>query len=95
VLAFGDAWFPNYARGADDLADRWQELRDRAERPIDLIVMGVPARAEVLEQLQRAGARRLVRWIPSAGRAYVERALECWESAIAELTGRGVTPDEA
>jgi probable F420-dependent oxidoreductase len=87
VLAFGDAWFPNYARRSDDLLERWEELRERAERPIDLIVMGVPARAEVLEQLQQAGCRRVVRWIPSAGRARVEQALEHWESAIAELTG--------
>jgi probable F420-dependent oxidoreductase len=87
VLAFGDAWLPNYARGADDLVERWEQLRARAERSLDLIVMGVPARAEVLEQLQQAGCRRVVRWIPSAGRARVERALEHWESAIAELTG--------
>jgi probable F420-dependent oxidoreductase len=87
VLAFGDAWFPNYARGADDLIARWEELRERAERPIDLIVMSVPAKAEILEQLQNAGCRRVVRWVPSAGRAHVEHALERWEAAIAELTG--------
>jgi probable F420-dependent oxidoreductase len=87
VLAFGDAWLPNYARGADDLVERWEALRARAERPIDLIVMGAPARAEVLDQLQRAGCRRVVRWIPSAGRARVEQALAQWESAIVELTG--------
>ena len=55
VLAFGDAWFPNYARGAEDLLARWQELRQRAERPLDLIVMGVPAKAEVLEELREYG----------------------------------------
>ncbi len=87
VLAFGDAWFPNYARGADDLIERWNELRARAERRLDLIVMGVPAEAEVLDQLQQAGCRRVVRWIPSAGRDHVERALARWEAAIAELTG--------
>jgi probable F420-dependent oxidoreductase len=87
VLAFGDAWFPNYARGADDLVERWNELRARAERRVDFIVMGVPAEAEVLDQLQQAGCRRVVRWVPSAGRGHVERALERWEAAIAELTG--------
>ncbi len=87
VLAFGDAWLPNYMRGAEDLIERWEQLRARAERPIDLIVMGVPAKADVLEQLQAAGCRRVIRWIPSAGRARVEQALEHWESAIAELTG--------
>jgi probable F420-dependent oxidoreductase len=87
VLAFGDAWFPNYARGADDIVQRAQELRSRAQRPIDLMVMGVPPDAAALERLQDAGARRVVHWIPSAGLPRVEQALERWESAIAELTG--------
>ncbi len=89
VLAFGDAWFPNYARGDGDLLARARELRERAQRPIDLMMMGVPADAAVLERLEEAGCRRVVRWIPSAGRSQVEAALERWESAIAELTGEG------
>ena len=87
VLGFGDAWFPNYARGGADIAVRGEELRQRAERPIDLIVMGVPADAAVIEQMRLAGARRVVHWIPSAGPSQVEPALERWESAIAEVTG--------
>jgi probable F420-dependent oxidoreductase len=87
VLAFGDAWFPNYARGGGDIVERAKELRERAERPIDLMVMGAPPEAAVLERLERGGCRRVVHWIPSAGLARVERALERWESAIAELTG--------
>ncbi len=85
VLRFGDAWFPNY--GPDDLLDRVNELRSRAERPIDVMAMGVPAKASALEPLAEAGFRRVVHWIPSAGRGVVEAALERWESAIAELTG--------
>jgi probable F420-dependent oxidoreductase len=87
VLAFGDAWFPNYARGGD-IIGRAEELRTRADRPIDFMVIGVPADAAALERLQDAGARRLVHWIPAAGWATVERALDRWESAIAELTGQ-------
>jgi probable F420-dependent oxidoreductase len=87
VLAFGDAWFPNYARGGGDIVSRAEELRARAERPIELMVMGVPADPAVLEQLQLAGCRRVVRWMPSAGLARVEQALERWEAAVAELTG--------
>jgi probable F420-dependent oxidoreductase len=87
VLAFGDAWFPNYARGGTDIIERANELRARAERSIDLMVMGVPPDAAVLERLQLAGARRVVHWIPSAGLAPLERALERWESTIAEFTG--------
>jgi alkanesulfonate monooxygenase SsuD/methylene tetrahydromethanopterin reductase-like flavin-dependent oxidoreductase (luciferase family) len=85
VLRVGDAWFPNY--GFDDLLERIGELRSRAERPIGVTVIGVPAKAAVLDELQRAGVQRVVRWIPSAGRGPVERALERWEDAIAELNG--------
>ncbi len=87
VLAFGDAWFPNYARGGGPIVERAKELRGRAERPIDLMVMGVPAEASALEELRLAGCRRVVHWIPSTGLTRVEQALERWESAIAELTG--------
>jgi probable F420-dependent oxidoreductase len=87
VLRFGNAWFPNYTRGSEGIFQRAEELRARAERPIDLMVMGVPARPEELERLAEAGCRRVVRWVPSAGRDVVERALEGWEAAIAELTG--------
>jgi hypothetical protein len=51
------------------------------------MVMGVPAKPAVLEEFAKAGVRRVVRWIPSAGLSPVERALERWESAIAELHG--------
>ena len=85
VLRVGDAWFPNY--GFEDLIARIAELRSRAERPIGVTVIGVPAKAAVLDELQQAGVQRVVRWIPSAGRGPVERALERWEDAIAELNG--------
>jgi probable F420-dependent oxidoreductase len=88
VLAFGDAWFPNYARDSvSTLAERAAELRTRAERPIELMVMGVPAQADVLEELRELDCRRVVHWLPSAGLTVVEEALGRWESAIAELTG--------
>jgi hypothetical protein len=87
VLAFGDAWFPNYAREPGDLLGRARELRARAERPIDFMVIGAPADAAALARLVEGGCRRAVHWLPSAGQAVVERALERWESAIAELTG--------
>jgi probable F420-dependent oxidoreductase len=86
VLAFGDAWFPNYMPG-DDLFERAEELRARAQRPIELMAMGVPADAAVLERFERAGFRRVVRWMPSTGLAPLEQALERWERAIAELHG--------
>ncbi len=86
VLAFGDAWFPNYERG-EGLLDRVEELRARAERPIEVGVIGVPADPAVLETFQRAGIRRVVRWLPSAGFGPLEQGFEAWERAIAELHG--------
>ena len=85
VLAFGDAWMPNHFRRA--IFDRAEELRSRAERPIDLMVMSVPADAAVLEQYAEAGFRRVVFWLPSAGQGPIERALDAYETAIADLHG--------
>jgi hypothetical protein len=84
VLTFGDAWFPNHA---PDVVERSRELRARADRPIDLMVMGAPADPRVLEHYQQAGFRRVVHWLPSHPRGPIERALEQWESAIADLNG--------
>ncbi len=51
--AFGDAWFPNFARG--NVLERIPEAR---ERGIPVLVMSVPADAKALEQLrERAGDR--------------------------------------
>jgi probable F420-dependent oxidoreductase len=87
VLAFGDAWMPNYARSG--IIERAAQLRARAERPISLQVMGVPADPKVLEAYAAAGFDRAVRWLPSAGRGPVERALDFWEASIAEFAGEG------
>jgi probable F420-dependent oxidoreductase len=84
VLAFGDAWFPNHA---DGILDRAAELRARADRPVALMVMGVPADAKVLEAYAAAGFKRAVHWLPSAPRGPVERALDQYEAAIAEWYG--------
>ena len=52
-----------------------------------MIVFGVPAEAEVLAQYEEAGADRVVRWLPPAQRGPVERELERFEAAVAELRG--------
>jgi hypothetical protein len=85
VLAFGDAWFPNY--GPPDLLARVKELRSRADREIPVMAMGVPADPAALEPLQEAGFARVAHWIPSANRSVVEASLERWEAAIAQLNG--------
>ena len=89
VVAFGDAWLPNH-RGGVDVLPRIPELRARAEeagRVIPVQVIGVPADAAVLEQYEQAGVQRAILWLPSAGRGPVERALDHFEAAVAELHG--------
>jgi probable F420-dependent oxidoreductase len=85
VLAFGDAWFPNYGRSG--ILDRVAELRSRAERPVGLMVIGIPADAKVLEEYAAAGFQRAVHWLPSAPRGPVERAMDQFETAVAEFHG--------
>ena len=84
VLAFGDGWMPNYSR---DVIARAAELRARADRPIALMVTGVPADPKVLESLETAGFSRAIHYVPSAGRGPVERALDAFESAVDEAHG--------
>ncbi len=86
VLAFGDAWLPNYP-GNDTLFDRIKELRARAERPIEVQIMGLPPDPRVLERVSNAGVRRASHYLPSGPLARVEPALEEWERAIAEFNG--------
>ncbi len=84
VLAFGDAWFPNWT---PNILERAAELRSRAERPIDFMAMGPPADPKVLEELAAAGTRLASWWLPSAGYSVIEPRLEKIERAIAEFTG--------
>jgi probable F420-dependent oxidoreductase len=86
VLAFGDAWFPNYGATAD-VFERVEELRARAERPIEVHMLGMPADPQAIERLWSAGGRRAAHWLPTGGRSTVERALEVWEAAIADFNG--------
>ena len=88
VLSFGDAWIPNWA--AEGVLDRIPELRSRAAdagREIRVLMVGVPADPHVLERCREAGVVRVVHWLPSANRGRVERALERFEDAFAEING--------
>ena len=84
VLAFGDAWFPNWT---PDITERAAELRSRAERPIDFMAMGPPADPKELERLAAADTRLVSWWLPSAGYSVIEPELEKIERAIAEFHG--------
>ncbi len=85
VLGYGDAWFPTW--NDHDLLPRIAELRERADRPVAVQVLGVPPDPKALEQLEQAGVQRASAWLPSAPWSTVARRLEKWEQAIAELTG--------
>jgi alkanesulfonate monooxygenase SsuD/methylene tetrahydromethanopterin reductase-like flavin-dependent oxidoreductase (luciferase family) len=87
VLSFGDAWFPNWSPG---VLDRIPELRSRAAeagRDVRVLMMSVPADPHELERCRQAGVARVVHWLPSANRGPVERALERFEDAFAEVNG--------
>jgi probable F420-dependent oxidoreductase len=86
VLAFGDARFPNWR---DGVLERAAALQARADRQIDVMIMGLPADPAAIERCLRAGCRRVVHWVPSGHRSVVERGLERWEAAIAQVTGEG------
>ena len=85
VLDFGDAWFPNWT--GPDVLDRIAALRRRAERRIDMVVMGLAADPALIERCLEAGCRRVVHWVPSGNRSVVEQGFERWEAAIAQVTG--------
>jgi probable F420-dependent oxidoreductase len=84
VLAIGDGWMPNYSR---DVLDRAKELRARAQRPVDLQIMGVPADPKRIEAFAEAGFSRAVHWVPSAGASVIESELDRFEAAAAEVLG--------
>src|SRR2546429_7592254 len=71
VLAFGDAWFPNYR---PYLLDRVRELRAKAERPVEGQMISVPADPAVLERLHGLRVRRVMPWPPPRPRRPAERA---------------------
>lgn len=85
VLGFGDAWMPNF--GVPNMFERAAALRERADRPIDFIVMGVPSDPKAIEACERAGARRVISWLPTGGRSVVEQAMERYEAAIHQVFG--------
>jgi probable F420-dependent oxidoreductase len=86
VLAFGDGWFPNY-RGDEAIFDSINELRSRADRPIEVHMISAPADPAVLERMERAGVRRASHWLPSGPRSTVEPALQQWGNAVGQFIG--------
>jgi hypothetical protein len=86
VLAFGDNWFPNY-RDDEVLFKRVNELQSRADRPIEVQMLGMLCDPAALERVARAGVRRASNGLPSGCRSTVERALDQGAAAITQFTG--------
>ena len=55
VLDFGDGWMPLYGRGTDNLPARITELRERANRPLQVTMFGVPPEPGIVAELAAAG----------------------------------------
>ena len=85
VLEYGDGWFPQWHD--HDLFARIAELRARADRHLQVQVLSVPPDPKALEQLAEAGVDRASMWLPSGPWSRIERRLQKWETAIAELIG--------
>ncbi|WP_030439211.1 LLM class F420-dependent oxidoreductase [Actinoplanes subtropicus] len=86
VLEYGDGWFPQWHD--PEVLARIPALRARADRHLDIQVLSVPADPKALEQLEAVGVHRASCWLPSGPSSVVEPALEKWERAIADLTGK-------
>ncbi|MEV8638140.1 LLM class F420-dependent oxidoreductase [Streptosporangium sp. NPDC051023] len=87
VLAYGDGWLPNYAPG---ILDRVRELQRRAAdagRPVEVVIMAAPADPAVLEACEKAGVARVMAWLPSAGLDRLQREMDSFEEALAEMRG--------
>jgi len=87
VLAFGDAWFPNYA--PEGVLDRADELRPGLSARSTSMIMGAPADPKAIERVydsRRAGSSTGSR--PAACPRWKRRA-RTLEAAIAEFTGEG------
>jgi probable F420-dependent oxidoreductase len=86
VLKYGDGWIPQWRD--PNVFERVTELRERADGYLQIQMLSVPADAKALERCWEAGFQRASVWLPSGPWSIVEPALEKWEKAIGEVTGR-------
>ncbi len=87
VLAYGDAWLPNYGPG---ILERVPELFRRAEeegRDIEVVMLSAPTDPGALEQCEKAGVARVMAWLPSAGYDRIRWAMDAFENALADMRG--------
>ncbi|WP_248963540.1 TIGR03619 family F420-dependent LLM class oxidoreductase [Sphaerisporangium perillae] len=87
VMSYGDAWLPNYGPG---VLGRLPELFRRAEdagKRVRVDLLSVPADPKVIEECEKAGVSRVMAWLPSAGIARIEREMDAFEKALADMRG--------
>lgn len=65
----------------------WEMRIVEAARTVEVQVCGAPTDVATLDRFRQAGVTRVVRWLPTGPRGHVERALDRWEQAVAELVG--------
>jgi probable F420-dependent oxidoreductase len=84
VLAYGDEWMPN-RMSDEDLAARVAELNARAadigRERVPVTVVGARPDPAAIERVARAGADRVVFWLPQEGPDSVEAALDEYVAA--------------
>ncbi|WP_214408620.1 TIGR03619 family F420-dependent LLM class oxidoreductase [Sphaerisporangium fuscum] len=88
VLSYGDVWLPNYGPG---VLERIPELVSRAEeagKRVRVYMLSVPADPRVIEECEKAGVSRVMAWLPSAGLARVEQAMDAFEKALDDVHGK-------
>jgi alkanesulfonate monooxygenase SsuD/methylene tetrahydromethanopterin reductase-like flavin-dependent oxidoreductase (luciferase family) len=88
VLAFGDEWMPN-RMSDEDLGARIAELNVRASEanrdPIPVTMAGLPAEPERIDAVARAGADRIVFWLPQESPDAVEEGIDRYVAAIEQF----------
>jgi len=84
VLAIGDAWSPNVVDD-DTLLGQIAELRERADRPIEIIINAAPRRPERLARYIEAGVNRALFFLPQRDAAGLEERLDKDRALIDQL----------
>ncbi len=80
VVRFGDVWYPNFLGDDEKMIARLQKLRTlageagRGEIPTTLQL--APMDPDRLRRLEEAGVTRVLQYLPSAGMAEIEPALD-------------------
>ena len=93
VVAYGDEWMPNRIGGDDGMIERFRDLAGRAaaagRQPIPTTVAGMMRDPARIERFEAAGVHRSLFWLPPAGEAEVEAAMDKYATAAAEYARAG------